>query len=941
MIYAARTRRLTWPRSILGLSVITGALTLGGCHAAPPAPPAPSLAVDVVGCAAVTKSGAGSVTCELGESRTMRVVLPAGATSARASVADRICDAGAAALETGPILSIDVPPEATSVVVEATTAGGRQRATVAVASGARWPWLEEARRARGNGDVEQASSLATAHLSDPDPVARALAKGLLARIALARGRSDDASSLFREAIELHRGVGRVSDASDDSFALAFALHQRGHRYTEARAVLDAAEADTAHYAEGRARAPYYRGVLAGETGNRRQALSLLREAEQTARRLGMGRLERNARAAVALELQELGRTRASLSILGDLENELEAAARSPTKTDPAPSACERVELANNRGWAALLANEAALARGEIPTEDARRPLDRALAIEGCADAYVRAFALANLARLALSEGDLPTAEKRLAEARTRVKEPRGTERIAWLDLEARILVARGRGKEALRILQDALTLARASMLRGPEWNLLVSRGEALASVGRTSDAVETLRAAEDVLDDTALRVPLGEGRSAFTGGRSKSARTLFGLLVAAGQLRDAARTAQRAQARVLAGAARALRIEELSPPERARWEEAVRAFRTARAAIDAEAAEDWKLPQDALRRAIATRADREAELRTALETALAVLEQHGVSPKVANASSAAAVPSGVLEVDIYPDLHGFVAIAVDDHEASTHRVPRPGETSLENLAHALLDPLRAKLDARTTLKIRTYGAWRSVDVHALPWLDEPLIARIPIVYAVGNDPTHRGAPPPSAPRSTLVIGDPTSDLPNALLEARVVARALEQRDAGTDAVRILVGDTATSAAVMGALRGAQQLHYAGHAIFAGEEGWQSALPLSRNGRLTVGDILALAPAPRTVVLTGCEAGRSNGDAEGLGLAQAFIVAGSDAVLAPVRSVADELAASMATALYREPPASGAALTASAREAILALRREKPSSDWAAFRVFVR
>ena len=206
-------------------------------------------------------------------------------------------------------------------------------------------------------------------------------RGSFARIALSRGRADDAFPLFREAIALHRGAERVSDAVDDSFALAFALHQRSRRYEEARAALDGIDADLAIYAEGRARAPYYRGTLAAETGDRRQAVALLREAERAARRLGMAKLERNARAALALELQELGRARASLPLLAALERELDAA--SSEGKGEAPSACERVEVANNRGWGALLANEADISEGGAGTEDARGALERALAIEGC------------------------------------------------------------------------------------------------------------------------------------------------------------------------------------------------------------------------------------------------------------------------------------------------------------------------------------------------------------------------------------------------------------------------------------------------------------------------------------------------------------------------------------------------------------------------------
>lgn len=942
MVYAMTCRRLTWPLTIFSACSIALAFAWG-CTRSPPASAAPVLLdVEVVGCGAVRRAKIGIV-CELPESRVVRLILPPGANSPKVSVGDtlRAAPVDAAVLvrdREGGLVTVDVPKDATQIVVDAVVSGRPARRAVHVATAEKLPWLEDARAARAKGDLDRAQLLATSHASDATTTttAKALATGLLARIALARGRADEAFPLFRAAIELHRGAERISDAIDDSFALAFALHQRSQRYTEARAVLDAIGPSLADYAEGRARDPYYRGSLAAETGDRRRALALLREAARAARRLGMTRLERNARSALALELQEIGRAKASLPLLAALEAELDEAARSGKD---APSACERVEVANNRGWGALLVNEAAASEGEPRTEDARGALERALAIEGCADAYVRGFALANLARLALAENDLGTAEKGLAAARSGVEEPRGTERLAWLDLEGRLLLAHGRARDALRVFDEALTMARAAVLRLQEWSLLVSRADALVALKRAPEAIAALEAAEDVLDDAALLVPLGEGRGAFVDGRSRSARALVGLLVKSGRAIDAAAVAERAQARVLASVERALRLEQLAPPERARWEEAVRRFRSARAAIDADAAGDWRLPTDSLARAAAARTDRERELRRALEGALTVLGR-----PTAKLEPRKHTP-GTIEIDVGLDLEGFVAIAKHDRGVSAHRLPSPRSSSLAELSRALLDPLVERFERpgpTAMLVVRTYGAWRTVDIHALPWRGEPLLAQIPIAHSIGlggrGDP---GAPDATATaRGTLVVGDPTSDLPAALEEARSVVRALEARPrTGADTVRLLVGDQATSAAVSEAIRGMDRFHYAGHGVFAGEEGWESELPLAAGGRLTAPGILTLAPAPRSVVLTGCEAARSAGEAEGLGLAQAFVAAGAREVLAPVRRVPDTLARKLAAALYSEQ-AAGAPLVRVARSALLAVRREDPASDWAAFRVLV-
>src|SRR5690606_8858620 len=140
----------------------------------------------------------------------------------------------------------------------------------------------------------------------------------------------------------------------------------------------------------------------------------------------------------------------------------------------------------------------------------------------------------------------------------------GTERLAWLDLEARVLLARGRAAEALARFDEALALARALVLLEPEWRALVGRAEALAARGQRDAAALALAEAARLVERATRLVPLGEGRPAFVADPGRSARALVDLLGRAGRAEDARAVATRARARVLESAARALGIERLS-----------------------------------------------------------------------------------------------------------------------------------------------------------------------------------------------------------------------------------------------------------------------------------------------------------------------------------------------------------------------------------------
>src|SRR5262249_44505048 len=150
-------------------------------------------------------------------------------------------------------------------------------------------WSDEIARLRGEGQLDEARASLQARLGDMKTggADRARAEGWLARIELARGDYEAAIAHFRNAIPLDHAEGLLSCEADDAFALSFALHQRMHKYAEARAALaDSAEA-IALYPEGSARLPYYEGVLLED--NPHAALLRFEEARRRAARLGMKR----------------------------------------------------------------------------------------------------------------------------------------------------------------------------------------------------------------------------------------------------------------------------------------------------------------------------------------------------------------------------------------------------------------------------------------------------------------------------------------------------------------------------------------------------------------------------------------------------------------------------------------------------------------------------
>ena len=919
-------------RRVVVIASVLGALLMLVLRARSPALAPPSVAppaaldVELSGCAAVL---AGPV-CELAADGTLRVwvrAAPGAVTFDTPSGA--VVTTELAELQGGTLYRVAIPTGAP--VIRVRSHAGALR-SVRLAPRSAPPWVERAKALRQSGDAPGAALLVATAETSHDDVERAFALGLRARLELSAGRTEASFPLFREAVRLHRAHGRISDAADDSFALAFAYNQRSHRYAEARGVLDDIRAgDLTAYPDGGAREAYYRGTLATETGDARAALQHLPEARDHAARLGLALLERNAINAHALQLELVGRVREALDMLAELER------RVATAGDVA--ACEKAEIAINTGFGALLAEEE---RDELGAErfDAVAPLERAVALcqRDCNDRYLRAAALGNLALAALQRGEASKARMHLEAARAGVTDARGIEVLFWHDLEGRIALAEGETARALTAFDEEVRRARSTLSFEAEWRAHVGKGTGLERTGRNAPAVEEYRAAEELLTSTSLLVPMGEGRGTFVGARSRSAKAAVDLLVRMGRAEEALAVVRSSRARVVAGLAQRARLEGSSNDDRARWEKALGAFRTARAALDTEAKDDWKLPRAEAARARGARDGREAELRAALDATFAVFASAG---RAREGARLPALPRDATTLAFHPVRSGWVGIVADSSGVTTFPITSlPPTADGPALSERLLAPLGVRLERATRLRVLPFGALRAVDFHALPYEGKPLAMKLLVEYPV--DLPARARNPVEEPRRALVISDPTLDLTGTRAETDHVVRAIRER--GSYRVDVLEGPQATSAAILPLLARAALLHYAGHGVFAGREGWQSALPLAGGGHLAIGDVLAANDVPERVVLLGCETARTStatGE-EGLGLAQAFVVAGADVVIAPVRPVDDALAAHLSRALYGALAQSGVVDAATAlRDAQMRIVTEDPALDWSAFRVSCR
>jgi tetratricopeptide (TPR) repeat protein len=602
--------------SVLVLVAVAGVAAVSVRLARRPAKATPlaALGVEVSGCEEITRAPA----CATSPGSELRLWIPGSRDASFAASADgRALAATVTAWPDGETLRVVVPEGATRLEVRSEGDAG----TVAgwsiplIPAWADSPRVAEARALRKAGRLDEAAAVLASTSGRADAGAGHSSEvALLALVEYARGHIDDAVARFREAIALHDAEGRWSAAVEDAHAFAFLLLERG-RFGEVRPLLAEAAAHARDWGEGRALVTYTEGLLAWDTGDLRSALRLTREAEDHAARLGEERLRRMTVQSAARELLDLGRQREALDELRRLLD----------SDGERMSACDRGDLLDNVGWAAVLL--AGASHAPDGAFDPRDHLARALALfrQACPDPNRVANTLENLALAELQRGRLAEASAALADAKQVEHDPGVPVVLFWLHLDGRIALASGDPRRAFTAFAREEEVAAALGSLDEQRTAAEDRADALLALGRKEDALVVLEAADALVDAGGALVPLGEGKEAFFGARDRAAMSRVKILVDSHRDADAMLAARRVRGRLLEGVRMSTALEHLDTNTHGRWEELAGRYRSARQAIDASAAHDWELSSDRLAEALERRRASAATARALLDEAFAVL----------------------------------------------------------------------------------------------------------------------------------------------------------------------------------------------------------------------------------------------------------------------------------------------------------------------------
>ena len=758
------------------------------------------------------------------------------------------------------------------------------------------------------------------------------ALGNLGGTLLLLGHFDEAEAKYRESLQLSERLDDIQRTTLDLGNLALCAMGRGDFKTALdrfdRALALARRAGLPHE-----EADWLKGR--GETllhmGRHDEASKAIESALAAYQRAGLRR-----------ELAE------ALLEIGALHEELGDDAAASTAYNRAARVASEIQFA--RGVAGAL-----IGRGDIEGSRAR--------FRQAASAYFEAMTRArredDLATLATAASRYAMVTLRLGDAETARRIADEADRAArasashLLLAETRIAMgevslAQGDGRRAAELFTSAQTEASRGAATSWQWRAAYSLGRAEEQLGNSEAALTAYRRAVEILEQVRSRLSAQRARAGFLAGKHQVYQSLVRLLIRLGRTAEAFKYAERLRAYafrdlLLQGPAAAtaevtsaqtILAARVRRMQRAIEEESARPLAQQRqgalTTYSTELADAEHLYQTALDRAIAAKGvgrDRFGPRRIA---AADVSRQLGpgtalIEYLVLQDAVAAFVLTGSSQyAQLLPTTPADLTSRVEVLRDLLTRVGDDGwKRPAAGLYERLFEPIVSAgwLNGITRCYVVPHGVLHYVPFSVLADRDGRLVvdrfvtALLPAAATLLESREHVR----DARRGVLVAAPDAAGLEFTREEAQTISRL-----SGPHGL-VLLGSEATETAIKRAAARFARVHLATHGSLNRINPLLSSLEFApdadNDGHLQVFEILALPLSARLTVLSACQTALAAGAAsdeppgdEFIGLTQAFLSAGSEAVLASLWSINDRATVDVMRGVYARPAGQGIAKT---------------------------
>ena len=506
--------------------------------------------------------------------------------------------------------------------------------------------------------------------------------------------------------------------------------------------------------------------------------------------------------------------------------------------------------------------------------------------------------------------------------------------LEFLELQGLLALKNGKVNESIEHFEKLLTLAKKVKYSEFTIDALVGKAKSYEMSGRYLDAIEHYKKAEQVIFDEFINIPMTSSQPYFLSSKMNFSYAYVDLLVRLNRTKEAMTVARRFRARWIDSIHRVTQRSLSRVIHEKEWVATIGQIRKLRKSIIAQQSLEWSIPFDQVDHAKRRLAEEKLALSNLFDKSIRL-----VNNAVGYEESAQTTPKkGELFLFFYAINDSFIGFASNSSIIKSHTISFDKASTLSaiDLANEWVSIFEKEFEDADKIKIFPFGLMKKVDFQTLPYKNDILLAHKSISYGVDLKILDLNKKPSPKSIRSLIVANSLGDLKETEKEAYTLAKLTKGYDWNT---QTLTSNQVVYDSLKSKLEKAQHFHYAGHVNQARSNVFQHHFPLSNNAEMDGADILMLRQVPTWVVLSACNSALNNNNisAQSIGLAHAFIIAGSKKVVATVRPVLDKQASHIMQKFYLQWMKSDD-FEQAFRKTQLNLLKTQPEHDWAAFRL---
>lgn len=789
-------------------------------------------------------------------------------------------------------------------------------------------WFSQADKLRAKGKLEEARTILEKERSN-DKHHIGLLHTALARLLYFEGKISQAESRYRKAIEHYTESKYLSHRCRDASALAYLYVLQGRRFDMASKLLESALPPKG-FADSIINFTSVKAYVAAEMGDYRQTVRQYSRALLSANRLRPD-LKSRIEEDLAMYMLVIGRRKEAMQSLDNILRQSDHSAEGELRH------CQRASLLTRIVYSKTLSYEAREDVSEPPFAQIKEGL-RLLDQHRCPDAHRFRFQLLHSKILTLLHyGQVQQAELGLTSLR-KISQNRIENKLLIHEIEARVAHAKQDAISANHLFRKLLEFSVSADDPIMEWKATIGVAQSLALMKKYDAALATYKRAHQLSRESVLKIALGDGRASFMAQRTGAFQQHIELLVKLKRNVQALAVARGYLIQELRSLQRSSRLATLPPSQKAQWNKLMSRYQVERDKLSAEGKEEWELSEGQLLQARQGRKQDRLKLKQILDEAYSIIADDDSLDLLTQPGK------DELFLLYYPSPTKWIGFASDQQSVEVKeivpiRLHSDSRPTKSQIAEQLLNPFSEKINRNKKITILSTSKLQSIDFHGLPWSGDVLVAKKQVRYSLDLARKRSRVTIRKNKRKALLVIDPESNLPKARQEVTVIENAL--KESGDWEVKTLVGDNALRSVVWQELQNANWFHFSGHADYGSQRGWNSALRLAKGTSLKITDLLSIEHAPDTVVLLGCETGLSHAESgSNIGLAQAFLAAGSQTVIASTRPLSDAASKRFSSLFYGQVATKSDDVAGEFQKAHVAQREQSRTDDWSSLRLYI-